>query len=100
MVESVLALERSGPGRPSLYASGDPSSGSVALYGGKSFSPCLSSGLGGTSGVYCAVNEGLRGHGAGQHDQGQFGAGHDLFENAGACTPHRARRSWGAGLSI
>ena len=33
-----------------FYASGNPSSGSVALHGGKSFSPCLSGGLGGASG--------------------------------------------------
>lgn len=56
------------PGGPPFYASGDPSSGSVALHGGKSFPPCLSGGLGGASGVHCASDEGIRSHGAGQHD--------------------------------
>ena len=32
MVEPVLALERGGPGGPPFYASGDPSSGSVATW--------------------------------------------------------------------
>ena len=100
MVEPVLALERGGPGGPPFYASGDPSSGSVALHGGKSFSPCLSGGLGGASGVYCASDEGIRSHGAGQHDQGQSGTGHSFFENTGTCPPHKARRAWGAALSI
>ena len=70
MVEPMLALERSSPGCSTLYAFGDPSSGSVALYGGRSFSPCLSGSSGSASGFYCATDEGLRGHGAGQHDQG------------------------------
>lgn len=60
MVEPVLALERGGPGGPPFYASGDPSSGSVALHGGKSFPPCLSGGLGGASGVHCSSDEGIR----------------------------------------
>ena len=98
MVEPVLALERGSPSGPPFYASGNPSSGSVALHGGKSFSPCLSGGLGGASGFYCAADEGLRGYGAGQHDQRQPGTSHHLFENTGACPPHRACEAWGAVL--